>query len=257
MYKEKSGNVNISQREDMSLYQFCSHMRFARNNLEKSRTTLTDDRIASLDALGFDWSILERRAGKKSFKQRIEDLKAYKEKNGHVNVKESDDKSLYKFCINTRHARNNPEKSKTVLSADRIASLDALGFEWTVRASKQSFAQRISDLRVYKEKHGHVDVSRRGDKSLYDFCSKMRCARNNPEKSNRNLSADRIASLDALGFEWTVKKSEQSFAQRLEDLRLYKEKHGHVNVKTSDDKSLYNFVSQMRRALTIQGSRPI
>ena len=46
---------------------------------------LNDERIASLNALGFEWAVIERRAIK-SFEQRIEDLQAYnKEKNGHIN----------------------------------------------------------------------------------------------------------------------------------------------------------------------------
>ena len=69
--------------------------------------------------------------GIKSFEQRIADLKAYKEKNGHIKVKRSEDKSLYDFCRDMRQARNNPEKSNRALTDDRVASLDALGFDWT------------------------------------------------------------------------------------------------------------------------------
>ena len=143
---------------------------------------------------------------KKSFEQRIADLRAYKERHGHVNVKKSDDKILYGFCKNFRYARNNPEKSRIALTENRIASLDALGFVWTVidRETK-SFAQRIEDLRAYKEEHGHVNVRKSDNKSLYTFCINVRHARKHPEKSERALTDDRIASLDALGFEWTVK----------------------------------------------------
>jgi len=145
---------------------------------------------------------------RKSFEQRIDDLWAYKEKHGHVNISQKEDKSLYGFCKNMRGACSNPEKSTTVINDDRIASLDALGFNWTVRtrenAAKKSFEQRLEDLRAYKEKHGHVKVKKSDDKSLYDFCIHMRCARNNPEKSTVALTGNRIASLDALGFEWSM-----------------------------------------------------
>ena len=145
---------------------------------------------------------------RKSFEQRIEDLRAYKEKHGHVNVKQSDDKSLYDFCIQMRRAHNNPGKSTVALTDDRIASLDALGFDWSVRpreqAAKKSFEQRIEDLQAYKEKHGHLNVKHNDDKSLHHFCKNMRHAQNNPEKSTVALTVDRIASLDALGFEWSL-----------------------------------------------------
>ena len=89
---------------------------------------------------------------------------------------------------------------------ERIASLDALGFEWTARehAGKKSFDQRIEDLQVNKEKHGHINVKQKEDKSLYEFCCNMRWARKHPEKSDRALTDDRIARLDALGFDWRM-----------------------------------------------------
>ena len=212
-YKKKHGDINVKEKEDKSLYGFCKNIRSARNNNPGKRAALTDDQIASLDALGFDWPIkkqrtkvVQQKVERKSFAQRIDDLKAYKEKHGHVNVKWNEDKSLYVFCNNMRKARNNPEKSTTLVNEERIASLDALGFEWTAReyAAMKSFEQRIADLQVYKEKNGHVNAKEKEDKSLYDFCRHMRQARKNPGKSNRVLTNDRIASLDALGFDWRM-----------------------------------------------------
>ena len=60
----------------------------------------------------------------------------------------------------------------------------------------KSFAQRIENLRVYKEKHGHINVKKSEDKSLYEFCISMRCARKKPEKSAMTITDYRIASLD-------------------------------------------------------------
>ena len=137
---------------------------------------------------------------RKTFEQRIEDLEAYKEKHGHTNVKEREDKSLYGFCYNMRYSRNNPVNPSMTLTDNRIASLEALGFEWI---REKSFEQRIEDLQTYNEKHGHINVKKSDDKSLYEFCRNIRYARKNPEKSTVALTDDRIASLDALGFEWS------------------------------------------------------
>ena len=188
-------------------------MRYTHDNPKKKTTTIIDkERIASLNALGFDWSVRlrEQTAAQKSFEQRIADLKAYKEKHGHVNVKKSEDKSLNNFCNNTRRARNNPEKSTMTLTDERIASLNALGFEWNLNSDtkekhmkqRKSFEQRIEDLKAYKEEHGHVNVKRSENKSLYGFCFSIRYARINPEKSTTLINEERIASLDALGFDW-------------------------------------------------------
>ena len=237
-YKEKHGHTNVKEKEDKSLYEYCSSMRRARKHPEKSKTIITDDRIASLNALGFNWSVKEHVA-KKSFKQRIEDLREYKEKHGHINVRKSDDKSLYDFCRKMRQSRKHPEKASMLINDERRASLDTLGFEWKLNSDTKSFEQRIVDLRAYKEKHGHTNVKKSEDKSLYQFCTNMRQAHDNPEKSNRNLTDDRIASLDASGFNWSAgrgeKAAQKSFAQRTKDLQPYKEKYGHVNVGPKED----------------------
>ena len=79
----------------------------------------------------------------KSFTQRIEDLRAYKETHGHINVKEKEDKSLYKFGQNIRYGYNNPGK-RVALTDDQIASLDALGFEWTTNNNNKKRKQQQS-----------------------------------------------------------------------------------------------------------------
>ena len=56
----------------------------------------------------------------------MNDLRAYKEEHEHVNVKQREDKSLYVFYCNIRHAHDNPDKSNMAINDDRIASLDVL-----------------------------------------------------------------------------------------------------------------------------------
>ena len=51
-------------------------------------------------------------ASTKTFDDRMEDLKRYKEMHGHANVSIPKDRSLIKFCAQVRHARKNPGKRK-------------------------------------------------------------------------------------------------------------------------------------------------
>ena len=125
-------------------------------------------------------------------------------------------------CV--RHGRNR----KTKCSHEECTNI----------SNRKSFEERIEDLRSYKEKHGHLNVRTNEDKSLADWCSRMRHARANPDKSSVKLDEKRIASLDALGFDWrlNIARGEfncKSFEERIEDLRSYKEKHGHLNVRTN------------------------
>ena len=54
------------------------------------------------------------------------------------------------------------------------------------------------------------------------------------------LTKDRIDQLDAMGFEWNLGKPSKTLEERIEQLKNFKEKHGHVRVPRShkDDPSL-------------------
>ena len=97
-----------------------------------------------------------------SFNDRVKDLKAYKEKYGHVNVSRETDKSLFNWCTNIRNARNKPGEGKLKLTADRITALDAIGFNWRSETTalsasrpKWNFQDHVNSLKAYKTQHGH------------------------------------------------------------------------------------------------------
>jgi hypothetical protein len=60
------------------------------------------------------------------------------------------------------------------------------------------FENKVEELKAYKAEHGHFNVKFKENKSLYEFCLTIQT----PDKSNRKLTADRIAQLDAIGFDW-------------------------------------------------------
>ena len=212
-YKEEHGHLKVHQKEDKSLYMFCNHVRQARRVPKSTRTKLTEDRVAALDAIGFDWK-LEAGASYSvaskddKFFAQVDKLRAYKEKHGHLNVRTKDDKSLYEFCRNLRSAwkgLRQAQKGKIHYSLDdsRIAALDAIGFDWEVGASStvyKDFFSRVDELKAYKEKHGHLNVRSKDDSSLYNFCNNLRQARKG--KGPYRLDETRIAALDAIGFNW-------------------------------------------------------
>jgi hypothetical protein len=102
-----------------------------------------------------------------------------------------------------RHTRKNPGNGKQ-LTNERIAALDAMGFNWTSQEYvTRSFDERIEDLEEYKQMHGHLSVNRHEDNSLYQFCAHVRHSLKQPEKNGTiKLTGERISRLDAFGFEW-------------------------------------------------------
>ena len=104
----------------------------------------------------------------------MDDLKRYKETHGHANVSIPEDKSLAQFCANARYARKNPGKGM-LLTDERTAAFDAIGFIWTSQEYvTRSFDERIEDLEEYKQTHGHLNMKRDEDNSLYQFCAEVR-----------------------------------------------------------------------------------
>jgi hypothetical protein len=127
-YKETHGHANVSIPEDRSLAQFCAQVRHTHNYPGKG-IKLTDERIAAFDAMDFNWTPQEYVT--RSFDERIEDLKEYKQTHGHVNVNRRENSSFYQFCAGVRHSLKQAEKDDTrKLTEERIVRLDDLGFKW-------------------------------------------------------------------------------------------------------------------------------
>ena len=108
IYKKKHGHLTVRQKEDQSLHDFCCNMRRSRRAIilgKGTRSKLTDERIAALDAIGFDWEVGASSSVNKDFFSRVAELKAYKKKHGHLNVREKDSPSLSRFCHNLRGTR--------------------------------------------------------------------------------------------------------------------------------------------------------
>ena len=61
----------------------------------------------------------------KTFDDKMEDLKRFKETHGHANVFKPEDKSLAQFCAQVRYAHKNPGKGLK-LTDERIAAFDAM-----------------------------------------------------------------------------------------------------------------------------------
>ena len=188
-----------------------------------SSSTLTESRPNSDSTVNNGQK--KKRNSRVSFNDSFEDLKAYKEKYGHVNVSRKTDKSLFNWCINIRSARNNPGEGKLKLPANRIAALDAIGFDWRsegishTREKTILFQDRVAALRQYKEKHGHLSVTFKANESLYYWCANIRSARRGKVgKCKIKLTQERIAALDAIGFDWRWSKSvSQPFNSLVDD----------------------------------------
>jgi hypothetical protein len=229
-FKAKFGHCNVtkstsaSNKPYLSLGRWCSHVRRSRRLIEEGNQKqypmkLSNAEIEHLDAVGFQWKLKIA-----AFDKHIEELRAFKAKFGHCNVTESlaaSNKpylSLGGWCSKVRRSRRLIEEGKqkqviVKLSNAQIERLDAVGFQW--ESNYATFDDRIEELRVFKAKFGHCNVtlsksaSNKPYLSLGRWCSQVRCSRRLIEEGNQKqyplkLSNAQIERLDAVEFQWKL-----------------------------------------------------
>jgi hypothetical protein len=142
---------------------------------------------------------------------------------------------------------------KGILGEDKIQKLEELGFEFNISqppvdTSPQSttddvWVQRYEELKEYKEKKGHTNVPHKYGK-LGGWIKTQR-----ELYKTADIPEDRINKLNELGFSWALdwKKSNQdSWVQKYEELKEFKEKNGNCNVPFSSG-MMGNWVIRQRK----------
>ena len=84
----------------------------------------------------------------------------YKKENGHCNVPHSEKhreyKSLAEWCNRIRQRYKGNEGLS--LNDAQINKLEAIGFQWSLKASPKSFHEWYEELVIYKKENGHCNV---------------------------------------------------------------------------------------------------
>ena len=255
-FRDKFGHCNVPQRysDNPSLGTWCALMRTMYNRLQKGRptdSTLSPDRIARLEEIGFNWDI---RAF--LFEKHCCDLEAFNDIHGHCDVpnKYPDNQSLSEWCKQVRfsyrvYRMQQPGTPRSItLSTERIARLEEIGFEWEKRDDTNLqemgptqedydaiFDKHCCDLEAFKDIHGHCNVPHRykDNPALGAWSSHMRQAHRKIQLGQpvtRNLSPERIQQLEDIGFKWVLNAYDAVFENRCCDLEAFKSIHGHCDV---------------------------
>ena len=165
----------------------------------------------------------------------------------------------WKVCpsngANDEGTRNNKRKRpKHRASAGSAAlSLQSATVTPSIAAAttKNRFDQRLEELKQFKEKHGHFKVpSRGGNKSLYEWLhAKKKAYAKEGRTSSRSILPEEVKALQDIGVDMdgNDKKTSVLFRQWLEELKRFKEKHGHFKVPKSNSK-LYAWLYVKKRA---------
>mmetsp|Transcript_5713 Transcript_5713/g.12971 ORF Transcript_5713/g.12971 Transcript_5713/m.12971 type:complete len:733 (+) Transcript_5713:57-2255(+) len=153
-----------------------------------------------------------------------------------------------------------------------LSTIDATNNDDGVKSTsfQEKWETHIESLKEFKNRHGHVNISRNHDKDLGRFVNNQRQNyRKLLEGKQSSLTVDRIQDLERLGFQWTMRpetllmteadagtkmkalqdiakaatenkcergraKDDETWNSRLEQLRNFNQRSGHFRVPCTD-----------------------
>ncbi len=209
--------------------------------------SLTDERIAQLDALGFVWDPPQGRitASAKQWVVGLAHLERYVAVHGHARVPyawvSEDGFALGCWVSNRRRDRRDDARA---LTPERIAKLDALGFDWGLdsRATRQDlWAAGIDHLTDFITEHGHALVPTDWTSpDGFDLGAWVMNRRADRRIGRPTLTTDRIEHLERLGFHWGTARVPPAprrprrptqWDNAVDHLSQFVAEHGHARVQ--------------------------
>lgn len=173
---------------------------------------MTEEKVQALKKIGFKWSMREGGSGNGNWDNWLKQLRAYKDEHGDTDVplKYSKNSALGAFVNRQRtEYRKLQQGIHSSLTEERINSLNEIGFKWQMRVSRTPWEQRLKELREFKEVHGHCNVPSTWPENqplaywVFKQRGQYRMFHSGNNNGRCNMTADRIAQLDMLGFEWS------------------------------------------------------
>ncbi len=233
-FKQVHGHCKVPARwRDRELARWVLQQR-----RDSARGRLPPSRRAALDDLGFAWRADDARQDD-LWERRLRQVVAFKERHGHCRIPTGSPPrrrtSLATWVLRQRRLRRRGR-----LDPKRARRLDEIGFLWD--SFKDQWIGMRAHLADWRERHGHCRVPRhdRKDPKLAVWVGNQRIFRR-----KGLLSAERIASLDALGFEWEPRQTCPA-DDRVEQLREFHREHGHLAVPVRGNSGLVQWMAHKR-----------
>lgn len=192
---------------------------------------LTDEQIAKLNALGFDWRSRRETSWEKYYRA----AQVYFAEHGDLLIPKQyetpEGLKLGTWIQNVRACRKSHIRSSMTLTPEHIAQLDAIGMVWEV--PDYVWSQNYNAAVQYHRAHGDLNVpttfvTEEGIR-LGAWIYRLRKWRNDPDAESEGLTDEQIRLLDDLDMIWHSRNDamwEQNFAAA----QRYYKAHGHLNV---------------------------
>lgn len=253
-YYEEFGDLLVPARykspDGFLLGSWISNLRQRRLNGEQSEL-LDEERIARLDSIGMAWDASSVR-WEKNYCAALEYYNAHGDLLVPFDYKTPDGLALGTWVRSLRQARKGEFKRKPP-TQEQIERLDKIGMYWG-NCNENQWMQGYEAAKQYFQAHGNLDVptmyKTNDGVSLGKWVARQRYVYQNPEKSTKPLTQDRIDLLEGIGMIW---QKADSWQHRYELAQKYLEEHGNLNIpatyKTDEGIWLGRWIYEQRRAL--------
>src|SRR5262249_14092792 len=225
------GHCRVTQKHNengFSLGRWASKQRH-------KRESLSPERKARLDALGFVWDVLAAQ-----WEEGFSYLKVFKRREGHCRVPDKYKENAYRLGQWVANERQHQNQNK---DAERKARLDALGFDWNPYDT--DWEEGFEYLQAYVKEYKHCRVP-----IQYKTLSGYRLGRwvSVQRVSQTKLSSERKIRLDKLGFDWDpiTTQWEEGFEHLQAYVKEYKDCRVPQQYKSPDDYKLGQWVNNQR-----------
>lgn len=198
-----------------------------------------------------------RKKVRRTIEQKLDALRAFKERHGHVNVPKwyQEDLQLGTFVCDVRNNR------RFKLTPEHRQQLMDMGFDFENQKQKfdRKFDERLKELEVFKAEKGHMKVPNQ-NVGLGRWVAKMR-----ENYARGQLKQDRIDRLNAIGFVWKRKEGKPKDDPEKEDpkwlanyqrLADFQKEHGHCHFPPAEDKYFNMWVLRQRYEYNATGRLP-
>ena len=195
-YKTKHGHCNVPTKLGLLGGWVGTQRTEYRKWVNGERSSMTDERITKLQAIGFEW-LCHLNQWKKSF----EELKKHRENHGHCNVTRKNPLGRWVHTQRGQYRFLKQGKS-SFMTYDRIRMLDSIDFRWdiglTVKGKADQWHARFQELQNYKTEYGTLNVPQRSGQLGAWVAYQRR------HYKSISLSDERIRKLESIGFEWSA-----------------------------------------------------
>ncbi len=216
-FREEHGHCDVPKDYGLNprLGTWCANLRTDQKNGQ-----LSDERLALLEAIDFDFSPLDTQ-----WNEMLHALIAFKEEYNHCNVPQHYDPNsqLGAWCGTQRWRKNKGE-----LSDERIALLDAIDFDFDPFMTLWN--EKYDELIAFQKEHNHCNVPRGYplNPPLARWCGRQRA-----HKKSGRLGKEQIALLEAVNFVFDKRVIQWNEMARA--LVAFEKEHGHSNVPSNHE----------------------